>query len=136
MSDVLLVEVADQVATVTLNRPDARNALNRELRKAIPTALLELDAPAHRFPARFGVTKVLERPEEDLAIYFGYEAAEGMDAQMADLVATRFLESLPPKHFPQFYINDVYRFLYACHLSRVGRQPPPWLVAEAEATAR
>ena len=43
MSDVLLVTVADQVATVTLNRPDARNALNRELRKAIPTALLELD---------------------------------------------------------------------------------------------
>ena len=43
MSDVLLVEVADQVATVTLNRPDARNALNRALRKAIPTALLELD---------------------------------------------------------------------------------------------
>lgn len=43
MSDVLLVEVADHVATVTLNRPDARNALNRELRKAIPTALLELD---------------------------------------------------------------------------------------------
>jgi enoyl-CoA hydratase len=43
MSDVLLVEVADHVATVTLNRPDARNALNRELRKALPTAMLELD---------------------------------------------------------------------------------------------
>lgn len=43
MSDVVLVEVADQVATVTLNRPDARNALNRELRKALPAALLELD---------------------------------------------------------------------------------------------
>jgi anaerobic magnesium-protoporphyrin IX monomethyl ester cyclase len=100
------------------------------------TFLLELDAPAHRFPASFGVTRVIERPEEDLAIYFGYEAAEGMNAQMADLVATRFLESLPTKHYPQFYINDVYRFLYACHLSRVGRVPPPWLVAEAEATAR
>jgi enoyl-CoA hydratase len=43
VSDVLLVEVADQVATVTLNRPDARNALNRDLRKALPAALLELD---------------------------------------------------------------------------------------------
>ena len=41
--DVVLVEVADGVATVTLNRPDARNALNRALRKALPTALLELD---------------------------------------------------------------------------------------------
>jgi enoyl-CoA hydratase len=44
VSDLVLVEVADAVATVTLNRPDARNALNRELRKALPTALLELDA--------------------------------------------------------------------------------------------
>ena len=34
--DVLLVDVADRVATVTLNRPEARNALNRDLRPAIP----------------------------------------------------------------------------------------------------
>jgi enoyl-CoA hydratase len=43
VSDLVLVEVADAVATVTLNRPEARNALNRELRKALPTALRELD---------------------------------------------------------------------------------------------
>jgi enoyl-CoA hydratase len=43
VSDLVLVEVADAVATVTLNRPKARNALNRELRKALPTTLLELD---------------------------------------------------------------------------------------------
>ena len=29
--DVLLVEVADRIATVTMNRPQSRNALNREL---------------------------------------------------------------------------------------------------------
>src|SRR5690242_19520175 len=43
MPDLVLVEVDGPVATVTRNRPDARNALNRELRKALPTALKELD---------------------------------------------------------------------------------------------
>jgi enoyl-CoA hydratase len=41
---VLLVEVADRVATLTLNRPGARNALNRDLRKALHRAVLDLDA--------------------------------------------------------------------------------------------
>jgi enoyl-CoA hydratase len=43
VDDVVHVAVADQVATVTLNRPEARNALNRDLRRAIPKALVELD---------------------------------------------------------------------------------------------
>jgi enoyl-CoA hydratase len=42
--DVVLVEVSDRVATVTLNRPDARNALNRDLRRAIPATIRDLDA--------------------------------------------------------------------------------------------
>ncbi len=44
--DLVLVEVDGAVATVTLNRPDARNALNRALRKALPTALRQLDERA------------------------------------------------------------------------------------------
>lgn len=44
MSDVVLVEVADGVATVTLNRPEARNALSRELLRELPRALAEADA--------------------------------------------------------------------------------------------
>ncbi|MCB0993776.1 MAG: enoyl-CoA hydratase [Acidimicrobiales bacterium] len=39
----LLVEVADGVATVTLNRPEARNALNGELLAGVPRALRGLD---------------------------------------------------------------------------------------------
>jgi enoyl-CoA hydratase len=39
---VLLVEVEERVATVTLNRPEARNALNAELRRAIPDAIRRL----------------------------------------------------------------------------------------------
>ncbi|MSO86269.1 MAG: enoyl-CoA hydratase [Acidimicrobiia bacterium] len=44
MTDLVLVAVDGPVATVTLNRPEARNALNRGLRKALPTTLRELDA--------------------------------------------------------------------------------------------
>jgi len=42
--DVLLVEVADRIATVTMNRPGARNALNRDLRRALHDAMEGLDA--------------------------------------------------------------------------------------------
>jgi enoyl-CoA hydratase len=41
--DCLLVDVADRVATVTLNRPRARNALDRELRRALHRELRRLD---------------------------------------------------------------------------------------------
>jgi enoyl-CoA hydratase len=44
MSDVLLTEVADRVATVTLNRPAARNALDTALRAALRQAMAALDA--------------------------------------------------------------------------------------------
>jgi hypothetical protein len=96
--------------------------------------LLEIDAPVHLSPASFGVTRVIERPEKDLAIYFDYETTHGMDAQMVELVSSRFMDALPKKHYPQFYINDIYRLLYACHLSRLGRLMPPWLVADEETT--
>lgn len=43
-SDVLLLDVTDRVATVTLHRPSARNALNRELRRALHTTVRDLDA--------------------------------------------------------------------------------------------
>lgn len=47
MSDVVLVEVADRIATITLNRPDARNAINRELSYALWDAMLAAgDDPA------------------------------------------------------------------------------------------
>jgi enoyl-CoA hydratase len=40
VSDVVLVEVADRIATITLNRPDARNAISRELSYALWDAVL------------------------------------------------------------------------------------------------
>ena len=46
MTDVVLYEVADRVATITLNRPEARNALSAELRRALPEAIERADADA------------------------------------------------------------------------------------------
>ena len=44
MADVVLTEVSDRIATVTLNRPESRNALNREVRRTLPKAIGEADA--------------------------------------------------------------------------------------------
>jgi enoyl-CoA hydratase len=44
MSDVVLTDIADRVAVITLNRPEARNALNRDVRKALPAAIERCDA--------------------------------------------------------------------------------------------
>lgn len=46
MTDVLHTDVRDRIATVTMNRPDARNALNAELRSALPEALAAMDGDA------------------------------------------------------------------------------------------
>lgn len=42
-SDVVLVDVVDGVATITLNRPDARNALSLEVLRALPRAVGHCD---------------------------------------------------------------------------------------------
>jgi enoyl-CoA hydratase len=44
MDEELVVEIAEGVATVTLNRPHARNALNASLRSALLRTMGELDA--------------------------------------------------------------------------------------------
>ena len=40
----LLVEVSGKIAVVTINNPQKRNALSREIREALPGALTALDA--------------------------------------------------------------------------------------------
>jgi enoyl-CoA hydratase len=43
VSDVVLVEVDDGVATITLNRPEARNALNAQVRRRLPEVITQLE---------------------------------------------------------------------------------------------
>jgi radical SAM superfamily enzyme YgiQ (UPF0313 family) len=97
---------------------------------ALGTFLMERYSPAHRFPEQFGVARIIEEPHKDLAIYFDYEVVSGIDAGLAERVAAHFVDTLPDKSFPQFYANDVYRFLYASHLAEQGAPMPPWLVPE------
>jgi hypothetical protein len=97
---------------------------------AFGTFLMERYSPAHRFPEQYGVRRIIEDPEKDLAIYFDYEVEAGMDEAMAELVASRFLDALPNKRFGQFFVHDIYRFLYASHLSDQKIPFPPWLVPE------
>jgi len=44
MTDLVLVDVADRVATITLNRPEARNALNGDLLEGLTQAVAAADA--------------------------------------------------------------------------------------------
>ncbi len=96
------------------------------------TFVLERYAPAHLSPQTYGIKRIVRRPDQDLAIYFDYEVESGMDAQLAELAVSRFLEVLPEKRFGHFYANDAYRFLYASHLREQGKSLPPWLASEVE----
>ena len=42
--DKIIVDISDDVATITLNRPDAMNALNGDLLRELCTALEDADA--------------------------------------------------------------------------------------------
>jgi radical SAM superfamily enzyme YgiQ (UPF0313 family) len=103
---------------------------------ALGTFLMERYSPAHRFPGAYKVKRIIEEPDKDLAIYFDYEVEEGLDAAMADRIMERFTDTLPDKRYPQFYANDVYRFIYACYISERRTSMPPWLVPEGTQASR
>ena len=44
MTDVVLYEVSERIATITLNRPDARNALSSEVLRLLPQRMREANA--------------------------------------------------------------------------------------------
>jgi anaerobic magnesium-protoporphyrin IX monomethyl ester cyclase len=97
---------------------------------ALGTFLMERYSPAHRYPSAYKVTRIIEERDKDLAIYFDYEVEDGLDAAMAERVMERLVDTLPDKSYPQFYANDIYRFLYASHLKEQAEPMPPWLVPE------
>ena len=43
MTDVVLLDVSERIATITLNRPEARNALSSEVQRRLPALIAEAD---------------------------------------------------------------------------------------------
>jgi len=92
------------------------------------TFLLERYARVADEAAAYGVSRLITRPEQDLAYYYDYEVSSGISPARAEEIEDQFLESLPDKPFPQFYFHDIYRFLYA---SRFGDwEPFPTMLGE------
>jgi anaerobic magnesium-protoporphyrin IX monomethyl ester cyclase len=92
--------------------------------------LLERYAPAHRFPQKFGIRQIHTDPKRDLAIYFDYEAEQGLDEHTANLLADKLIDQLPDKRYGQYYFSDVYKFLYASELHRKGQPMPRWIESQ------
>jgi hypothetical protein len=89
--------------------------------------LLEVFAPAYYYPEKFGIRKIYTDPQRDLAIHFNYDLESGMDEHTANQLADRFIAQLPDKKYGQYYISDVYKFLYASELRRRGQALPRWI---------
>jgi anaerobic magnesium-protoporphyrin IX monomethyl ester cyclase len=113
---------------------DAQKTVNfvYEHQKVIHSAsvgafLLEIYAPAYYFPEKFGITNVCSDPKRDLAIYFDYDLASGLDEATATHLSDKLIEQLPDKRYGQYYITDVYKFLYSSELHRQGKPLPPWI---------
>lgn len=92
------------------------------------TFLLERYGRVADEPAAYGVSRLITRPDQDLAYYYDYQVSSGISSARAEEIEGQFLESLPDKLFPQFYFHDIYRFLYASHF-RDGEPFPTMLQA-------
>src|SRR6201990_1577419 len=89
MADEIIYEVVDGVAWLTINRPEARNALNKAVRDG-------LFAGVHRFNADGGAKVLVLTGAGDSAFCAGGDLKE-----MADVA----LQVPPPDFLPQFGRN-------------------------------
>lgn len=84
MSDTVLIERRDTIGLVTLNRPDALNAVNHEMRLALIGALRALNSDA-------GVKAIVITGAGPRAFCAGQDLAESMQYQGEEV--TRWLEN-------------------------------------------
>lgn len=94
---LLLVDTIDRVRTLTLNRPDHRNALNRALMHALWDGLLDAGSD----------------PEVDVVILTGADPAfsAGVDLKEVGGAVPASAEPRRPGQGPERDVNGLYRFL-------------------------
>jgi enoyl-CoA hydratase len=87
MTETVLLEVSDRVAVVTLNRPEARNALSGEVLRLLPARMREAD----------------ERDDVDVVILTGADPAfcAGLDLRELGSTGTRLVGGDPSEGAPQ-----------------------------------
>ncbi|WP_394180955.1 enoyl-CoA hydratase [Yoonia maritima] len=81
----IIVEVSDSVATITLNRPNAMNALNGQLLRELCTALEEADANDK--------VRCIIVTGSEKAFAAGADIAEMSDKSFVEMYTTRFFEN-------------------------------------------
>ncbi len=83
--ELIIVDVSDSIATITLNRPDAMNALNAPLLRELCTALEQADANDK--------VRCIVITGSEKAFAAGADVAEMADKTFVDMYSTRFFES-------------------------------------------
>ncbi len=81
----IIVDISDYVATITLNRPDVRNALNSALLKELCTALEEADASDK--------VRCIVITGSEKAFAAGADISEMSDKSFVEMYASRFFEN-------------------------------------------
>ena len=114
--ETLLSEVADGVATVTLNRPEARNALNRPMIQELGDALAALDAdPAARAIVLRGAGERAFCAGADLKGMF--REAPILEAREQYAGLARILEGIPAMRTPVIAQVQGYALAGGCGLA-------------------
>ena len=83
--DKIIVDISDYVATITLNRPDAMNALNSELLDELCTALEEADASEK--------IRCIIITGSEKAFAAGADISEMADKSFVEMYTQRFFEN-------------------------------------------
>ncbi len=81
----IIVDISDYVATITLNRPDVRNALNSALLKELCTALEEADASDK--------VRCIVITGSEKAFAAGADISEMSDKSFVEMYVSRFFEN-------------------------------------------